>query len=172
MLATILQQENGPSATNFQQFGQYAERTITTVSARLDSWIGVVPDKISGGSPEWANMSRTTLEGAVNYVEKTYDRPALPQDVRFRALGVDTDTRIPGYDLKSDFYYAAAHIRELIDRTTGLQGVNGMLRMDEAHSVFRRYNGSGPLAEKYADDASRFLLDAASGNAALYFFEK
>jgi RHS repeat-associated protein len=144
MLAVILQQENGPNATSFQKFGQFAERTLTTVAAIMDKnlW-DIIPDKIAGGSSGFANMSRKTLNDAASYTEQVYGKNPLPDDVRFRAFGWDQDTRISGDDWKADLYYAAAHLRQLIDRVKGQEQFHGSLSLDEAELVFAAYNGSG-----------------------------
>lgn len=173
MLAVILQQENGPNATGFQKFGQFGERTLTTAAAIADDMLfGIVPDAIAGGSSGFANMSRATLRNAALYSATTLNRPPLPDDVRYRVLGWDQDTRVPGDDWKADLYYASAHIRELIDRETGTTGFSGALTMDQVRGVFRRYNGSGALAETYADDAIALLEGAIAGDRTLYFFQR
>lgn len=173
MLATILQQENGPNAAWWQKAGQFAERTLTTAAAIADDWFfGVVPDAISGGSSGFANMSRATLRNAALYSINTYNRQPLPDDVRFRVLGWDQDTRIAGDDWHADLYYASAHLRELIDRQTGVTGFSELLPMDDVRGVFRRYNGSGSLAETYADDAIALLKGAIAGTKTLYFYQR
>lgn len=173
LLSVILQQENGPNATTFQKLGQFAERTITTFSAIVDEHLGdIVPDSIAGSSSGFANMSRSTLRSAAKYTEEKYGKNPLPNSVRYRLLGWDQDTRIPGDDWKSDLYYCAAHLRQLIDRVTGRICHNGSLTLQQLKKVIYSYNGSGPLAEKYASDAMKTLADAARGKAKLYFYEK
>lgn len=173
MLAVILQQENAPSASWYRKLGQFGERTVTTAAAILDDALfDVVPDAISGGSSGFANMSRATLRQAATYSEATLHRAPLPADVRYRALGWDQDTRVAGDDYHADLYYAAAHLRELIDRQTGVTGFQGVIPMDDVREVFRRYNGSGPMAEKYAKDAMALLEGAIKGSRILYFFER
>ena len=96
----------------------------------------------------------------------------MPSDVQYRIFGYDQDTRIPGDDWKADLYYAAAHLRELIDRVTGAPCHKGNLTPEQLKSVIGAYNGSGPLAEKYANDAMALLERAKSGAASLYFYER
>ena len=119
LLALILQQENAPNAPTWRKIGQFGERTLTTFAAILDEnlW-DIVPDKISGGSSGFANMSRKTLRGAASYIETEYNKEVLPDNVKYRFLGLEQDTRIPGDDWKADLYYCAAHLRQLIDRVT------------------------------------------------------
>ncbi len=185
MLAIILQQENAPSASKFRQFLQYSERTITTGMAIADKIFGdLIPDKIprwspilsgvniAGGSSGFANMSRRTLESAASYIEKYYCKNPLPTDVRFRVFEIDTDIRIPGYDWKSDLYYCAAHIRQLIDRITGNICHNSVLTLKQVEAVFAAYNGLGEAAQKYGSDALDMLCKSKSGETILYFYEK
>lgn len=172
MLATILQQENSPSSSKFQQFLQFGERSVTTFSAIIDELFGdIVPDSISGGSSGIANMKRETLRNAAKYVESTYDRPVLPEDVRYRAFGWNQDTRIPGDDLKADLYYASAVLRQLIDKEMGANYC-GPINPKQAEKIMASYNGSGPLAEEYGKDAITALHNAAEGKGHLYFYEK
>ena len=172
LLALILQQENGPRATDFQKVGQFGERTVTTLFAIADDYLfDVVPDKISGGSSGFANMSRATLRHAAKYTENMYGKNPLPASVRFRAFGWDQDTRVPGDDWHADLYYCAAHLRQLIDRVTGKPCHDGALTLGQLEAVIAAYNGSGPLAAKYARDAMKTLQDASAGTASLYFYE-
>lgn len=151
LLSVILQQENGPNATTFQKYGQFAERTVTTFTAIVDKHLrDIVPDKIAGGSSGFANMSRSALVDAAKYTEEKYGKNPLSNDVRYRLLGWDQDTRISGDDWKADLYYCAAHLRQLIDRTTGKICHNGSLTLPQLKKVIYSYNGSGSLAEKYA----------------------
>ena len=171
MLAVILQQENGPNATWYQKAGQLAERSLTTAAAVFDDMLwGIVPDAVAGSSSGFANMSRRTLRNAAEYSQRVHNRPPLPNDVRYRVLGWDQDTRIPGDDWHADLYYAAAHLRELIDLQTGRAGFSAVLPAADVKAVFRRYNGSGPAAEKYASDAMKLLDGAIQGSATLYFY--
>jgi len=48
----------------------------------------------------------------------------------------------------------------------------GNLTSEQLKSVIGAYNGSGPLAEKYARDAMGLLERAKSGAASLYFYER
>jgi hypothetical protein len=172
LLAVILQQENGPRATTTQKTLQFAERTLTTAGAILDEWLwDIVPDAIAGSSSGFANMSRATLRSAARHTEEKYCKNPMPADVRYRLLGWDQDTRIPGDDWKADLYYCAAHLRQLIDRITGTICHSGAISLDQLERVIAAYNGSGPLAAKYAKGAMKLLGDAAAGSATLYFYE-
>jgi hypothetical protein len=172
LLAIILQQENGPRATTTQKVLQFGERSLTTFAAILDKHLwDIVPDKVAGSSTGFANMSRNALLGGVTYSETTYCRPPLPDSVRYRILGWDQDTRVSGDDWQADLYYCAAHLRQLIDRVTNTQCHHGNLDLAQLEQVIAAYNGSGPLAEKYAKDAIKTLQDAAAGKADLYFYE-
>ena len=173
MLSVILQQEKSPNASTWRQFLQFGERQLTTAAAVLDEWLfDIVPDVVSKGSSGFANMSYNTLKQAALYSKDNYGRQPIPEDIRYRLLGWDSDTRIPGDDWKADLYYAAAHLRELIDRVTNKTCQSGPLSDDEIKAVFRAYNGSGPLAEKYAEDAMARLSAAKNGTGPLYFFER
>lgn len=173
LLAVILQQENSPRATGTQKFLQFGERSVTTAASILDDWLwDIVPDKVSGGSSGFANMSRAALRDAARYSQRMYNRPPIPNNVRYRILGYDADTRHSGDDWRSDLYYCAAHLRQLIDRVTGRRCHNGELSLAQLERVIGAYNGSGPLAAKYARDAMKLLNDAASGTATLYFYEQ
>lgn len=173
LLVVILQQENSPKAGKWHQTLQFGERSLTTFFAIVDKYaFDAVPDKVSGGSSGFANMSRATLQKAANYTEDYYCKEPLPEDVRYRTFGYDQDTRIPGDDWKADLYYAAAHLRELIDRVTGSKCHSGPLDNEQLKKVIAAYNGSGPLAEKYASDAMQLLENAKTGQATLYFYEK
>ncbi len=173
LLAIILQQENGPNATTFQKVGQFAERSITTFGALVDKHLwGIFPDAISKGSSGFANMSRAALIDAAEYTESTYGKNPLSSEARYRVFGIDQDTRVSGDDWKADLYYCASHLRQLIDRVTGSRCHNGVITMSQLREVIKSYNGSGSLAEKYADDAMRTLQDAIAGTATLYFYEE
>lgn len=177
MLATILQQENVPTAPMWRKGLQFLEREGSTLYMGADAMSGDrLPDvvfgkKIGNQSSGFANMMPRTLRGAVTYTETTYERSVLSEDARVRAFGLSADTRVPGADWKADLYYAAAHLRELIDRETGQTGAEN-LTLDQAWRVFRDYNGSGPPAEKYANDAMERMFKAAEGSVPLYFFER
>ncbi len=173
LLAVILQQENGPNATEWQKIGQFGERSLTTFAAIMDNvfW-DIIPDRIAGGSSGFANMSRKALLSAADYSERMYGRPPLPNSVKYRILGWNQDTRISGDDWKSDLYYCAAHLRQLIDRVTKKRCHSGDINLSQLEKIIAAYNGSGPLAEKYAKDAMKLLADAELGKATLYFYEK
>lgn len=173
LLAIILQQENGPNGTTFQKVGQFAERSITTFGAIVDKHLwGIFPDAIASGSSGFANMSRAALVDAAEYTERQYGKNPLSNEARYRAFGWDQDTRVSGDDFRADLYYCAAHLRQLIDRVTGSPRHNGPITMSQLRAVIKAYNGSGPMAEKYADDAMKLLQGAISGSAKLYFYEE
>jgi hypothetical protein len=170
--ALILQQENGPNATEWQKRGQFAERSATTFAAIMDEWFfDVVPDRIAGSSSGIANLSRATLRSAAEYIESNYCRPIIPDDVRNRLRGWSQDTRIPGDDLRADLYYMTGHLRELIDRITGKKCFDGPLTVDQVQKIAAAYNGSGPKAEKYGKDAIERIKRAEAGTEPLYFYE-
>lgn len=171
MLAVILQQENAPGASLFRKLGQFAERQTQTLAGVLDEALwDIVPDKVAGGSSGFTNMKRSTLRGAASYSERVYGRPPIPDSIRFRMQGWDSDSRIPGDDWRSDLFYCAAHLRELIDRVTGKVCHNGTLSRDQLEKIFAAYNG--PKGQKYGEDAITLLSNAAAGKASLYFYEK
>ena len=173
LLAVILQQENGPKGSKFLQVMQFGERTVTTLLAIIDNVaFDGVPDKLAGGSSGFANMSRATLQSSVKYTENYYCKRPLPKDVQYRIFGWNQDTRIPGDDWKADLYYAAGHLRELIDRATKTRCHSGALTPELLKKVIGFYNGSGPLAEKYSSDAMILLEAAKSRSAWLYFYEE
>lgn len=178
LAAVILQQENGPNATGWQKVGQFAERSGTTFLVILDEMLfDLVPDQVAGhnlagGSSGIANLSRATLRDAARYIETTYCRPILPDHVKYRLLGWNQDTRIPGDDLKADLYYMTGHLRQLIDRITGTLCYSGPLTLDQVERILAAYNGSGPAARKYGRDAMHRLRQAAAGKVPLYFYER
>jgi len=173
LLALILQQENGPNATTFQKVGQFAERSITTFGAIVDKHLwGIFPDAISKGSSGFANMSRAALVDAAEYTESQYGKNPLSNEARYRALGWDQDTRVSGDDFRADLYYCSAHLRQLIDRVIGSPCHNGPITMAQLRAVIKGYNGSGAMAEKYADDAMKTLNGAIVGTSKLYFYEE
>lgn len=173
LLAIILQQENGPNATTVQKVGQFAERSVTTFGAIIDKHLwGIFPDAIAKGSSGFANMSRGALVDAAEYTERQYGKNPISNEARYRALGWDQDTRVAGDDFRADLYYCAAHLRQLIDRVTGCPCHDGPITFSQLRAVIKSYNGSGAMAEKYADDAMKLLQGAVNGSAKLYFYEE
>ena len=159
--------------TYVQKFLQFGERSLTTLCAILDKTLfDVVPDKLAGGSTGIANMSRNTLFDAVSYIKQVYGREPMPDHVKYRIAGWNQDTRISGDDLRADLYYAAAHLRQLIDRVMKKQKYYGTLSLDDFEKVCAGYNGSGPLAVKYGKDARKRLERAVSGQEKLYFYQE
>lgn len=134
--------------------------------------MGYFPDAIASGSSGFANMPRASLVDAAEYTERQYGKNPLSNEARYRAFGWDQDTRVSGDDFRADLYYCAAHLRQLIDRVTGGPCHNGPITMSQLRSVIKAYNGSGPMAEKYADDAMKLLQGAINGSAKLYFYEE
>lgn len=173
LAAVILQQENGPNATTWQKVGQFGERTLTTFLAIVDEELfDLVPDRLSGGSSGLANLSRATLRDAAKYIEETYCKPILPDSVKYRLLGWNQDTRIPGDDLKADLYYMTGHVRQLIDRITGVKCYDGPLTLEQVERICAAYNGSGEAARKYGRDAVERLRKAAAKETPLFFYER
>lgn len=171
--AVILQQENAPEAPTWRKLGQVGERNLTTFLAILDEALfDLVPDTFADGSSGLPNLRRPTLRDAARYIEETYCKPILPDEVKNRLLGWNQDTRIPGDDVKADLYYMTGHIRQLIDRITGKRCYDGPLTPDQIERVFAAYNGSGEKAKKYGRDAMGRLRRAAAGTESLYFYQK
>ncbi len=48
----------------------------------------------------------------------------------------------------------------------------GEITLEQVEQVFKSYNGSGDIANKYGKDAIKLLKDAAEGKQTLYFYEK
>jgi len=173
LLAVIIQQENWPKAGTLLKIAQFAERSVATIAAITDELIfDLIPDKYAGSSSGIANMKRATLRNTAKYIELNYCKPPLPKDVQYRIFGHNQDTRIPGDDWKADLYYCAAHLRELIDRTTGNPCHNASIDKITLAKVIAAYNGSGATALKYSNDAIRLLEHADNGTDTLYFYEK
>jgi hypothetical protein len=108
------------------------------------------------------NMRRPTLRGTIEYTKKTLGKDLMPKDI--------PDMGVQGLNMYADFYYGAAHIRQLIDRIAGRGATQ--ISVDQVEAVFKGYNGSGPIAAKYGTDAINLLKDAAQGKSTLYFYEK
>lgn len=172
LFAAVLQNENNPNASTLNQVLQFGERSLTTFSDILDRATGgLVPDFASAGSSGIANMSRNAVRSGANYVENTLGRAVIPDNVASRVLGWRQDTRISGDDLRSDLYYGAAHLRELIDRVTGVTNYGGPLSRQQVHDIAAAYNGSGPAASRYGDAAVRHIERAVAGERPLYFYQ-
>ena len=174
LAAAILQQENPVNAPLYRKVGQFAERTLTTAAAELDEVaFDLVPDKVAGGSSGFANMSRRTLRGAAAYVENVLGYKAIPDDVSSRRDGrLTVNAQIPGADWRNDLYFMTAHLRQLIDVTTGTTGYTGPLTRTQVERVAAAYNGRGPLAVKYGQDTVARIDRAAAGTVPLYFYER
>lgn len=167
LIAAILQQENPPDAPLWQKPLQYAERQATTIASILNDvpLVGrVIPDSIAEGSTGIGNMQGPTLRSAAEYIERTYGRPVLPDQVESTAIPfVNRDTRKAGVDMQADVYYVSAHLRQLIDEVAGGgQPYHGPLTRAQIQQIAARYNGSGDAAEEYGRDTLR-RLDEASG---------
>lgn len=172
LLAAVLQNENNPNASTLNQVLQFGERSLTTFSDILDrAAFGLAPDFASGGSSGIANMSRNAVHSGAAYVENTLGRAVIPDDVASRVLGWRQDSRISGDDLRSDLYYAAAHLRELTDRVTGVKNYDGPLSRQLVHDIAAAYNGSGPAASRYGDVAVQHIERAVAGERPLYFYQ-
>lgn len=83
----------------------------------------------------------------------------------------EADTQMPGDDWKTDLYYAAVHLCELIERATKTHCHTGALTPELLKKVIRFYKVPGLLATKYSSDVTA-LLEATSRRAWLYFCEK
>lgn len=171
LLALILQNENNPNAPGWRKAAQFAERTITTASNIVDKLIFIIPDKVSKGSSGLANVSDKALIDGVNNSLKKYCRPPIPTSIVKNIIGLSTDTRISGDDWRNDLYYAAAHLRYLIDRDLG-NCYHGTISLLQLKMIIKAYNGSGPEAEKYAINALKNLELALANKGTLYFYEK
>ena len=152
LLALILQNENNPNTPYWRRVAQFGERSITTAANAIDLIISIIPDKVSKGSSGIANVSDKALFDGVENCIKKYGRPPIPTSVKKDILGLNTDTRISGDDWRNDLYYAAAHLRFLIDRELK-PCFNGTLSYDDLKKVIKAYNGKGKDAEKYAENA-------------------
>lgn len=124
------------------------------------------------GSSGITNISDQALYDGVKHSIEQYGRPPIPTSIRQMIFGIiDTDSRIPGDDWRNDLYYAAAHIRYLIDRELG-ECYSGVLSDQELNKIIYSYNGSGKNAEKYANNAMLNLNLAKKKEGVLYFYEK
>jgi len=171
LLALILQNENNPNAPEWRKAAQFAERSITTAAFVIDKLIFIVPNKISKGSLGLANVSDKALQDGVEGSINKYGRPPIPSTILRNIFGMNKDTRVSGDDWRNDLYYAAAHLRFLIDRELR-NCYNGTMSYSDLHKVIAAYNGSGIEAKKYADNAIANLNLAISGKGTLYFYEK
>ena len=173
LLAVILQQENGPSATELQKILQFSERIITNMANVWDEiLLDFIPDKISRGSTGISNMSSATLKNTAIYTQKTYGRHPVPSGEQQRAFGDTTLPDLPGLDWKHDLYYAAAHIRQLIHQVTNQVCHSGILTKEQMIEVFSLYNGKGNAAAKYGNDAMLKITKALNQEDSLFFYEK
>ncbi|MCD5989321.1 hypothetical protein KDX30_15595 [Pseudomonas sp. CDFA 553] len=84
----------------------------------------------------------------------------------------EADTQMPGDDWKTDLYYAAVHLRELIERATKTRWHAGALTPELLEKVIRFYKVSDLLAAKYSSDVTAWLEAATLRRASLYFCEK
>jgi hypothetical protein len=173
LLAVILQQENGPNATELQKFMQFSERIATSMSNVWDEILyDLVPDRLAGGSTGIPNMTRTTLRNTVDYTQTTYGRHPVPLFERHRVFGDGTLPDLPGFDWKIDLYYAAAHLRQLICMVTDQICHSDTLNAEQVEKVFALYNGKGDAAMKYGKDAMSRIEKSRSGKQDLVFYEK
>ncbi len=171
LLALILQNENNPNAPEWRKVAQFAERTLTTAANIVDKLIFIVPNKASKGSSGLANVGDKALQDGVESSIEKYGRPPIPSSISRNIFGMNKDTRISGDDWRNDLYYAAAHLRFLIDRELG-NCYNGIMSYENLHKVIAAYNGPGSASKKYADNAMANLNLAMTGKGALYFYEK
>ena len=96
-------------------------------------------------------------------------RPLIPSDVVARACGWHQDTRVSCDDPHSDPYCASAHLRQLIERVTGVPNYEGPLTPHKMHDIAAAHHGSGPTTLRYGDAAPAYLTNAVTGTEALYF---
>jgi len=165
VMAVILQQENGPSASDWLRRAQATERAFQTRAAVLDDvYGGIIWDKVAGGSTGIANLSRATLRRAAAYLVTTYRRPPIPDRVR-RDKG---DPLIAGLEVELDLYYMSALLRQLIDARVS-PGHVGNIGDEQLRLVAQDYNGRGPKAVEYGRKALSRLIAARRGEAPLYF---
>jgi hypothetical protein len=165
VMAVILQQENGPSASDWRRRAQATERALQSMGARFDEdFGGIVPDKFAGGSTGIANLSRATLRRAAAYLVTTYRRPPIPDRVR----NEKGDPLFAGTDVELDLYYMSALLRQLIDARVG-RGHTGNITDEQLRLVAQDYNGRGPDAVEYGKKALSRLEAARRGEAPLYF---
>jgi LysM repeat protein len=180
LLATILQQENCPNATYIQKVLQFGERTLTTGLRIADNLTrNRIPDSIelngkryniTAGSSGIANMSHAALIDGVKHANEVYSREPMPDSVKYRIGGYNQDTRISGDDLRADLYYAAAHLRHIIDRVMKHNKFYGLLSLEDFEKICAAYNG--PAGQKYGREARIRLEKARDGIEPLYFYEK
>ncbi|MFZ7286252.1 hypothetical protein ACLSZ3_10735, partial [Avibacterium gallinarum] len=142
LLALILQNENAENSPYWRKIGQFIERTLTTVANIIDEKIFIIPNVISKGSSGLANMSDKALKLGVQHSIEKYARPPIPTSISKTILGINTDSQISGDDWRNDLYYAAAHIRYLIDKNYG-DCYSGEMTIDMLHTILRAYNGPG-----------------------------
>ena len=199
LLPLIMQQENSPHASFGHQVLQHGERQLTTAMTNVDEWtdggfgnmlnginewteenIGGFPARATGAlargvgsSTGFVNMSRGALQSGDAYSEEVLGRDTIPPEVAERMGGLlNADTGVSGNDWRSDLYYTAAHLRELVDHEMGEEGFQGDLTIDNIRDIAASYNGTGPMAEKYGNDAANLLERAANGEDTLYFLQQ
>ncbi|MCB2254206.1 hypothetical protein KTQ74_20020 [Pseudomonas chlororaphis] len=92
------------------------------------------PEKLNKDGQDYvkagAGASTQTADTQPIEVENYYCKKNMLEDVQYRIFGCDHDTRIPGDDWKTDLYYAAGHLRELIDRVAGTRWHHGALTQE------------------------------------------
>ena len=199
LLPLIMQQENNPNASFGRQVLQHGERQLTTAMTNVDEmtgggfgnmlsglndlteeYVGGPLAKLTGfmergvgSSTGFVNMSRGALQSGDAYSEDVLGRDTIPPEVAERMGGlVNADTGVSGNDWRSDLYYTAAHLRELVDSEMGEEGFQGDLTVDNIRDIAASYNGTGPMAEKYGNDAANLLQNAANGEDTLYFLQQ
>lgn len=177
MLAGVLENENpireeGVKGSTHNAL-QFTERTLTTLANWADDSLGdIVPDRVAGSSTGIANMSRKTLKSAAQYSIDTYNKNPIPDPERYRVNHWDSDTRMAGRDTKADLYYAASHLRQLIDNEMGVKNFDGGLNWQQTESIISRYNGTGSGAKAYGKRAVEMIHKAEKGRPVLNFYHK
>ena len=188
LLAVILQNENGQNSTWVQKTLQLGERRLTTIGAALDEVSDyLAPDKLSQGSTGLANMNRAALKNTIKYYKKYYNKKVVPSNSKLVQ-------EISGLNYYADLYYAAAHLRQLIDCIMSKQNkkdllndckyvktssekmdnscFSGVLTEEDFYAIVSAYNGFGDNAKAYADSAKKRIDSAIEGKEYLYFYEK
>lgn len=179
ILALILQNENYPEASTFTKIGQFGERSLQTLLKIIDNktevsfYLKDFPKVVKAikGSSGIANLSDGALYSGIKHSIEKYARPPIPSSIAKNILGMNIDTRIPGDDWRNDIYYAAAHLRYLIDKKFG-ECFNGQLSYEMLYEVLKAYNGSGYKADGYAKNAINNLNLSISNKGVLYFYER
>ncbi len=159
MVAAVLQNENGPGASWFQQRGQIAERNVQRL--------------VGMGSTGFGNVKPATLTDVSAKVERYYKRSILGANVRNTGQN---------RDIQTDIFHTAAVVREGLNQawSVGSRSLNqienaryeyypyfgGSISEDAAIRAMGHYNGWGDEALGYGRSAFNKIK-----NQKLYFLE-